>query len=167
MKKVFQLAKANGIITAYDPNYSSYIFTKEEAKEYFEEIIPYVDILFMSSKYDTKSIFDIDSVENIMKKISDFGVQTIVIKSGKDKGYYINSQRNTVFIPFYTDSVIDTTSSGDAFNGAFLYAITNSYSPVEAGKIASIGAGLQAQGIGAIKSTPYNDDVFKIYSSEG
>ena len=166
VKKAFQIAKANEITTAYDPNFSSYIFSKEEAKEYFEEIVPYVDILVMSSKYDTKSIFEIESVENIMKKISDYGVQTIVIKSSENKGYYINNHRSTTFIPFYTDKVVDTTSSGDAFNGAFLYAITKSYSPVEACKIASIGAGLQAQGIGAIKSTPYYDDVFKIYKSE-
>ena len=45
-------------MTAYDPNYSSLISTNEDAKEYFDEILPLTDILFMSSKYDTKSIFD-------------------------------------------------------------------------------------------------------------
>lgn len=165
VKKVFEIAKENGVITAYDPNYSSMISTNEEAKEYFDEIIPLTDVLFMSSKYDTKSIFDIDSLENIMKVISDIGVQTIVIKSSNDKGYHINDHRNTSFIPFYTDTVVDTTSSGDAFNGAFLHAIANNYTPVEAAKIASIDAGLQAQGIGAIKSIPYANDVYEIYNS--
>lgn len=163
VKKAFSIAKENGIITAYDPNYSSLITTKEDAKEYFNEIISLTDILFMSSKYDTKSIFDIESVENIIKNISDFGVQTIVIKSSPDKGYYLNNKQNTVFIPFYTENIVDTTSSGDAFNGAFLGAYANGYNASEAAKIASIAAGLQAQGIGAVKSVPYNDEVFKIY----
>lgn len=167
VKKAFSIAKENDILTAYDPNYSSLISTKEDAKEYFDEIIELTDILFMSSKYDTKSIFDIESLENIMKTITDFGVQTVVIKSSQDKGYFVNNiQRNTVFVPFYTENVIDTTSSGDAFNGAFLHALANSYSPVEAAKIASIAAGLQAQGIGAVKSIPYYDEVYKIYKSE-
>jgi 2-dehydro-3-deoxygluconokinase len=166
VKKAFMIAKSNGILTAYDPNYSSMISTQEDAKEYFYEIIPYTDILFMSSKYDTKSIFQIDSLENIMKAISDMGFQTIVIKSSEDKGYHIYSQGKNAFVPFYTENVIDTTSSGDAFNGAFLHALTQSYGFAEAGKIASIGAGLQAQGIGAIKSTPHHDDVYKIYNSE-
>ena len=165
VKRVFGIAKENGVITAYDPNYSSLISTGEEAKEYFDEIIPLTDILFMSSKYDTKSIFDIDSVENILKVISDIGVQTIVIKSAHNKGYYVNNFGNTVFIPFYTESVIDTTSSGDAFNGAFLHAIANNYNTTEAAKIASIDAGLQAQGIGAIKSIPYSNNVYEIYNS--
>ncbi len=166
VKEAFRIAKEYGVITAYDPNYSSLISAPDEAKEYFNEILPYTDILFMSSKYDTKTLFDIDSIENIIKNLSDYGVKTIVIKSGENKGYFVNSQMNTTFVPFYTDNVIDTTSSGDAFNGAFLHAIAKSYSPVEAAKIASIDAGLQAQGIGAIKSTPYHDEVYKIYTSE-
>lgn len=166
VKKAFEIAKENGITTAYDPNYSSLIATKEDAKEYFEEIIPFTDILFMSSKYDTKSIFDIESLENIVKYLTDSGIQTIIIKSSETKGYHLNYMGNSIFIPFYTDRVVDTTSSGDAFNGAFLHAIANSYTPIEAANIASIDAGLQAQGIGAIKSVPYFDEVYKIYKEK-
>lgn len=166
VKKAFEIAKENGITTAYDPNYSSLIARKEDAKEYFEEIIPFTDILFMSSKYDTKSIFDIESLENIVKYLTDSGIQTIIIKSSETKGYHLNYMGNSIFIPFYTDHVVDTTSSGDAFNGAFLHAIANSYTPIEAANIASIDAGLQAQGIGAIKSVPYFDEVYKIYKEK-
>ena len=166
VKHAFKMAKENGVITAYDPNFSPLISTKDEAKEYFDEIIHYTDILFMSSKYDTKSIFDIESLENIIKILIDMGLKTVVIKSGKNNGYYVNDQRCTTFIPFYTKNVVDTTSSGDAFNGAFLHSIAHSHTPIEAAKIASIDAGLQAQGIGAIKSIPYYDEVYKIYTSE-
>lgn len=165
VKKAFTIAKENGVLTAYDPNFSTMISTREDAKEYFDEILPLTDILFMSSKYDTKSIYEIESLENIIKIIADTGVQTIVIKSSQDKGYFLNDGRSTSFIPFYTDNVVDTTSSGDAFNGAFLHALANSYTPQEAAKIASIDAGLQAQGIGAIKSTPYRDEVYNIFKS--
>lgn len=165
VKKAFEIAKENGVITAYDPNYSCLITTPEDAKEFFDEIIPLTDILLMSSKYDTKSIFDIESLENIMKYLTDFGLQTIVIKSSRDKGYFVKSQGNMNFIPFYTENIIDTTSSGDAFNGAFLHALANGYNSNEAAKIASIDAGLQAQGIGAIKSIPYYDEVYSIYKN--
>ena len=166
VKKAFTIAKENGILTAYDPNFSTMISTREDAKEYFDEILPLTDILFMSSKYDTKSIYEIESLENIMKIISDTGVQTIVIKSSEDKGYFLNDGRSTSFITFYTENIVDTTSSGDAFNGAFLHALANSFTPQEAAKIASIDAGLQAQGIGAIKSTPFRDEVYNIFKTE-
>lgn len=166
VKKAFEIAKENGILTAYDPNYSSLISTSEDAREYFDEISPLTDILFMSSKYDTQSIFEIESLENILKHMTDIGIQTVVIKSSQEKGYHINYQGNMAFIPFYTDNIVDTTSSGDAFNGAFLHAVANGFNPVEAAKIASIDAGLQAQGIGAIKSTPHYDEVYNIFKTE-
>ncbi len=165
VKKAFEIAKNNGVTTAYDPNYSAIVTTSEDAKEFFDEILPLTDILLMSSKYDAKSIFDIESLENIIKHLADNGVQIIVIKSSHDKGYFVKHQGNLNFIPFYTENIVDTTSSGDAFNGAFLHSIAKGYSPVEAAKIASIDAGLQAQGIGAIKSIPYHDEVYKIYNT--
>lgn len=166
VKYAFKIAHNNSVLTAYDPNYSSLISTQEDAKEYFNEIAPYTDILFMSSKYDTKSIFDISSLENIIKYLADLGIKIIVIKSGDDKGYFIGYQGNITFTKFYTESVIDTTSSGDSFNGAFLYAIANGYNIQEASKIASINAGLQAQGIGAVKSIPNHDEIFSILNNE-
>ncbi|MBR1424611.1 sugar kinase [bacterium] len=165
VKHAFEIAKENGVITAYDPNYSSLISNPEEAKEYFYEIAPYTDILFMSSKYDTKSIFEIDSLENIIKHLTDLGIQTVIIKSSDNLGYYIGTSSKTTFVKFYTQNVVDTTSSGDAFNGAFLHSIAHGYNNVESAKIASIDAGLQAQGIGAVKSTPHHDEVFQIYNA--
>jgi 2-dehydro-3-deoxygluconokinase len=166
VKKAFSIAKDNGILTAYDPNFTSLISTPQEDREYFDEILPFTDILFMSSKYDTKNIFEIDSLEKIMTYMSDNGVKITIIKSSENNGYYLNNQYNTTFIPFYTNQTVDTTSSGDAFNGAFLHAYANSYTALEAAKIASIDAGLQAQGIGAIKSIPYAQEVYNIYKTE-
>lgn len=166
VKKAFEIAKENGVITAYDPNYSSLITTPEDAREFFDEIAPLTDILFMSAKYDTKSIFDIESLENIMKHLTDMGMQTIIIKSSFDNGYFVKSQGKMTFVPFYAKEIIDTTSSGDAFNGAYLHAVASGYNPIEATKIASIDAGLQAQGIGAVKSIPHYNEVYSIYKTE-
>ena len=160
----FKIAKQNGIQTAYDPNYSLRTSTPEEAREYFNNIIEDVDILFMSAKYDTVNILELDSAENIIKKLWDMGVSIVVIKASKKCGYFVGANGSIKFIEFFAKNVIDTTCSGDAFNGGFLHAITHGYSPVEAAKIGSIVAGLQCGKIGAIKSIPYSEDIFKIYN---
>ena len=162
VSKTFKFAKENNIITAYDPNYSSSIHTPETAKENFFDVIENVDILFMSTKYDTGSILELDSIENIIKYLWDKGVNIVILKSSKQGGYYTGYNGAITFTEFYTHDVIDTTCSGDAFNGAFLYGITHGYSPQEASKLASIVAGLQAKGIGAVKSVPYAYEVFGI-----
>lgn len=163
VEATFRLAKENGITTAYDPNYYSAISTPEEAKESFNRISSYIDILFMSTKHDTINILNIDSPENIIKKLWDMGIPTIVLKASDRNGYYTGYNGNIVFTEFYTNDVIDTTCSGDAFNGGFLHALTHGFTQFEAAKFASIVAGLQAKGIGAIKSIPYKDEVYAIY----
>lgn len=162
VKKAFSMAKEKNILTAFDPNYSSMITTPDDAKENFNSIISDVDILFMNDKYDTTNIFEIDSAENIIKRLWDRGVSTVIIKSGQKGGYYTGYSGNVYFTDFYTKDVVDTTCSGDAFNGGYLHAITNGYTPMEAVKFASVIAGLQARGIGAIKSIPYKDDMAEI-----
>ena len=165
VSKTFKYAKGNNITTAYDPNYSSSIHTPETAKENFFDVIENVDILFMSTKYDTGSILELDSIENIIKILWDKGVNIVILKSSEKGGYYTGYNGAVAFTEFYTHDVIDTTCSGDAFNGAFLYGITHGYSPQEASKLASIVAGLQAKGIGAVKSVPCADEVFGIMES--
>ena len=159
----FKIAKQSNIITAYDPNFHPTLINENDAKENFSRILPYVDILFMSTKHDTKTILDVDSPENSIKKLWDMGVQTVILKSNEQKGYYSGYNGNISFTKFYTDDYIDTTCSGDAFNGGFLHAVTNGFNYAEAVKFASIVAGLQAQNIGAIKSIPYKDKVYSIF----
>lgn len=159
----FKIAKESGITTAYDPNYYSAITTPEEAKENFSRVSSYTDILFLSTKHDVINILEIDSPENIIKKLWDMGIQTIVLKSSDQKGYYTGYNGNIIFTDFYTTDYIDTTCSGDAFNGGFMHALTHGQTPFEATKFASIVAGLQAKGVGAIKSIPYKDEVYSIY----
>lgn len=159
----FKLAKDNSVRTAYDPNYHSALTTADDAKEAFFRVVPYVDILFMNTKQDSVNILEIDSYENIIKRLWDMGISTVVLKSAEKQGYYTGYNGNINFTSFYTTECLDTTCSGDAFNGGFLYALTHGFTEFEAAKFASIVAGLQAKGIGAIKSIPYRDDVYSIY----
>ncbi|PWL74933.1 hypothetical protein DBY21_08615 [Candidatus Gastranaerophilales bacterium] len=165
--EAYKLARKNDVITAYDPNYSSQITTPETAREDFNNVISEIDVLFMNSKYDTINILEIDSVENIVKRISDMGVGIIVIKSTCDGGYFTAYNGNIVFEEFYTKNPVDTTCSGDAFNGGFLHALTHGLTPFEATRFASVVAGLQAKGIGAIKSIPFRDKVYEIFDKGG
>ncbi len=160
---VYKIAKENGVMTAYDPNYYSAITTPEEAKENFSRINSNIDIMFMNTKHDSINILEVDSHENIIKKLWDMGIQTVVLKSLDRQGYYTGYNGNIIFTEFYTNEYIDTTCSGDAFNGGFMHALTHGFTPFEATKFASIVAGLQAKGIGAIKSIPYKDEVYSIY----
>ncbi len=163
IKKAYKIAKANGLTTAYDPNYSPLISSLEDAKELFDDVITDIDILFLSDKNDIATLFSIDSVEKIVKYMWDLGINTVVIKSSQAGGYYTGYAGDIVFCEFFTKEIVDTTCAGDAFNGGFLHAISSGYSPFEATKLASVVSGLQSQNIGAIKSIPTKEEVYNEY----
>lgn len=161
--KAYAIAKAKGLTTSYDPNYSPLITTPEEAKEAFDDVINEIDILFLSDKNDIAKLFDITSVEKVIKYFWDLGINTVVIKSSQKGGYYTGYAGDIVFCEFLFSEIVDTTCSGDAFNGGFLHALSSGFSPFEATKLASVVAGLQSQKIGAIKSIPTKEEVYSEY----
>lgn len=163
VKKAYTIAKEKGLTTAYDPNYTPLLTTPEEAKEAFDEVISDIDILFLSDRNDVAKLLEVDSCEKIIKYFWDMGVNTVVVKSSHDRGYYTGYAGDIVFCEFFSAETVDTTCSGDAFNGGFLHAITSGFTPFEATKIASIAAGLQSQKIGAIKSIPTKEEVYSEY----
>lgn len=161
--KAFVIAKAKGLTTAYDPNYTPLLTTPEEAKEAFDDVIQNIDILFLSEKNDASKLFELNSTEKIIKYFWDLGVNTVVIKSSQHGGYYTGYAGDIVFCDFFSVQTVDTTCSGDAFNGGFLHAISSGFSPFEATKLASVVSGLQTQKIGAIKSIPGKEEVYSEY----
>ena len=162
VRETFKCAKENEVLTAYDPNYTSCFMNSTDTKECFEEIVDYLDIIFLSLKNDAARLYEVDSIDKIMKYFWDKGVKIVVIKSHIDNGYYTGYRGDINFTEFYNSSkAIDTTASGDVFNGGFLYAITNGYTPFDATKFASVVSGLQTQNYGAIQSIPYLNTVME------
>ena len=156
VRESFKFSRENDVLTAYDPNYTSCFMNSSDTKEFLEEIVEYTDIIFLSLKGDAVRLYEMDSVDKIMKHFWDKGVKIVIIKSHIDNGYYTGYKGEISFTEFYnTTKAIDTTASGDVFNGGFIYAITNGYSPSDATKFAAVVSGLQTQNFGAIQSIPY------------
>ena len=150
IKQAFKIAKENNVLTAYDPNYTRLIWTEEEAREAFDEIEEYIDIIFLNIKHDSKPIAEYSSVDNIIKRLWDKGISTVVVKSTEEKGYYTGYQGKIEFIKFINEDVIDDTGAGDAFNGGVLHGITSGMSPFKAVTLGSVVAGSQIKKFGAI-----------------
>ena len=162
VREAFALAKANDVLTAYDPNYTSCFMNSTDTKEYFEEIIDFTDIIFLSLKNDATKLYEFTSIDKVMNYFWDRGVKIVVIKSHIDNGYYTGYKGDISFTEFYnTQRAIDVTASGDVFNGGFLYALTNCYTPADASKFAAVVSGLQTQNYGAIQAIPYKEAVME------
>jgi 2-dehydro-3-deoxygluconokinase len=159
IKTVFKIAKENGINVAYDPNFTPRLWDVDEAKEAFEEVIEYIDILMLSLKHDAQKMYGMTSPDMVIKYFWDKGVSIIVIRDNEGNAT-IGYNGEIITLSHIGDEVVDTTGSGDAFNGGFLHGIASGYTPFEAAKLALIVTSFQIKGIGAINSIPYKHDVY-------
>ena len=163
VKKAFIIAREHNMATSYDPNFDCRLWSAQDAKDAFEEISDLIQIMFLSLEHDAIPLFDIDSPDKCIKYLWDKGIQIVVVKSAKDKGYFVGFEGDITFVKFQTEEIVDSTGSGDAFNGAFLHGMNSGMTPFEAAKLAAIDAAMQCKGLGAIKSTPFKDDVYAAY----
>ena len=163
VKKAFVIAREHNMATSYDPNFDCRLWSAQDAKDAFEEVSDLIQIMFLSLEHDATPLYDIDSPDKCIKYLWDKGIQIVVVKSAKDKGYFVGFEGDITFVKFQTEEIVDSTGSGDAFNGAFLHGMNSGMTPFEAAKLAAIDAAMQCKGLGAIKSTPFKDDVYAAY----
>ena len=88
LRESFKFAKENGILTAYDPNYSSSTVDLNGAREYFDSIVEYVDILLLNAEHDAQSLIELPAPEKIIRYMNDRGVSVVVVRNGKE-GYTV------------------------------------------------------------------------------
>lgn len=166
IKEAFKIAKENNVITAYDPNYTSLIWTEDEAREAFNDIVDYLDIMFLNVRYDSKIVIESESIDNTIKYLWDKGISTVIVKSAIEKGYYVGNNGKIEFVKFINEDVTDDTGAGDAFNGGVLHGIASGMSPFKAVSLGSVVAGLQIKNYGAIRSIPTKEEVYKIFKGQ-
>ena len=100
--------------------------------------------------------------DNLRKK---FEHQEVIVTLGNNGALYqIDSQIKVS--PALKVQPLDTSGASDVFNGAFVYALTQSYNVEQAVRFANIAAGLSTQVIGGRLSIPKLQDVQKIYDEK-
>ena len=148
-------AKETGSITIFNPAPASDIkesdfkcidyFTPNETEASF----------YLGKKIESKT-----EIEESAKTFLEKGVKNIIITLGP-KGLYFANSEESFFIDVYSlkDKVIDTTGAGDAFNGAFAYALSNKLKIKDALEFSNKVAAISTTKVGAANAMPKLDEV--------
>lgn len=154
--------KAAGVKIGFDPNYRPRLWNSpEEAKAEFEKAYAASDIM-LPGVDDFKQLYDIESLDDILAFCQPHDIAEMVLKNGPESVYcQLDGKLTHVAITPVTN-VVDTTSAGDSFNGAYLGARLSGLDMTASVKLGSSAAGLVIQYPGAIapadKFTPFIQD---------
>ena len=150
-------AKDNGCTTILNP---------APAKDIDQKLFSSIDFFTPNEieaghflKKDLKSKSDIESAA---KDFLDKGIKNIIITLG-EKGLYFANNQEKYFVDTFKlkNKVVDTTGAGDAFNGAFAFALANDYKFKDALEFANKIAAISTTKLGAANSMPRINEIEK------
>ena len=148
-------AKESGSTTIFNPAPASNINESD-----FKHMDYFTPNETEASFYLKKNVETKIEIEEAAKTFLNKGVKNIVITLGS-KGVYFANSSESYFIDAFNlkDKVVDTTGAGDAFNGAFAYALSKNHEDKDALKFANKVAGISTTRVGAANAMPNLDEV--------
>lgn len=112
-------AKDQGIVVSFDVNFRSKLWGAQRARKSMEQILPYVDILFIGDD-EAKLLWD-DGDTSVAHHLASFGPKEVVLKQGALGATQLKDGRLVSALGFKVD-VVDTVGAGDAFAAGYLAA---------------------------------------------
>lgn len=163
--KALHHVKENGGFNSFDINMRAKLWDTETARKSLAEAFEVCDVVFASME-DMNTLYGISETEKAAKHLREMGVETVVVKHG-GKGCYVSTDEKSFTMPGYKITPVDTTGSGDAFDGAWIKGVDMGW---ELEKIASysnaVGA-ITATGLGAVAPIPRYEEAVKLIKEQG
>lgn len=142
--------KLAGVKIVFDPNYRERLWKdKADTKAQYDLAFKVSDIVLPGVE-DFAFLYELDSFATVSQFFEHYQVPELIIKDGPNGVMVVNNGESQLFEIEEVTNVVDTTSAGDSFNGAFLGARLAGHDYKEAIHIASKTAGFVIQHPGAI-----------------
>lgn len=123
--KALEVAKENGCIVSYDPNYRAPLWeSREAAVEGMRSVISFVDVMKISDE-ETELLTDKKDPKEAAAALLEKGVSVVAVTLGAE-GALVCTKEGSVIVPGYKANMVDTTGAGDSFWGGFLYKLLES-----------------------------------------
>lgn len=157
--EVVKLAKKNNLTISFDPNIRFKMWTKEEAKEYLQKLLSYVDILLIGDEEIDVLLEANNTIESAIKKFHEYGIDKVIVKRGS-KGAIGSDGINIYEVDAIKPrALVDTVGAGDGFAAGFLNSLINGQSFKECIEFANAVGSLVVGVEGDNEGLPYYDDV--------
>jgi len=162
-----RIAKENGAVISYDPNYRALLWESEEkAILEMRSVLHLTDIIKISDE-EIKLICGTDDYDKAAQMLHTYGIKSVLITLGENGAFVSNGQKCELVSAEKSD-VCDTTGAGDCFMAAFLSKLiketdingkVNNDMLYEFCKYANKAAGICVSRRGAIPAMPSLEEV--------
>lgn len=162
IEKLIKVAKENGTLVCFDPNYHPMIWEKgENGVECVKSIISKVDIV-KPSEDDAERLFGKDTHEKQIAKFLNLGAKLVVMTLGSE-GAIVSNGEETIKFDTMASEIVDTTGAGDAFWSGFYASIVKGYTIRQALNLGFAVSAYKLKHLGAVVELPALEEIKEIY----
>lgn len=159
-----RVVRENGGFNSFDINMRSKLWDLETARESLAEAFKVSDVVYASME-DMNTLYGISEPEKAATYLRTLGVETVVVKHG-GKGCYVSTDEKRFTMPGYKVDVMDTTGSGDAFDGAWVKGVSMGWDLERVASFCNAVGALTATGLGAVAPIPRYDEAVRLIKEQ-
>jgi len=149
-------ASALGARISFDVNYRSKLWGTEEAREFIEEILPDVYLLFAGDE-EAKALWGRDD-EGLVRELAHSGPEEVVLKTGST-GSLALVDGEILEHPAFTVAEVDPVGAGDAFAAGYLAGHLWDLPAEERLRVANAMGALSVATLGDYEGLPDRDEL--------
>lgn len=153
--RAIEIAKENGVLVSFDPNYRQALWSERDAKAAYRGIVPFADIVLTTVEEAPllKSGLKGADLDHILAELTNTGPQAVYVKLGEAGAAYRVSGSVGSVPGVKVPQVIDSVGAGDAFAAGVLVGHLEALGPEETVRLAN------AMGAAAVTSLGDTDGV--------
>ena len=153
IEQMIRLARSEGALIGFDPNYHPTIWDKgEDGAAYVKSVIGRVDVV-KPSKDDADRLFGKDTPEHHLARFVELGAKLVILTLGAD-GILVSNGRETLQLDSVETEVVDATGAGDAFWAGFYAGLIKGLTLAEAIKFGMEVSAYKLRHLGPVRHFP-------------
>jgi 2-dehydro-3-deoxygluconokinase len=150
-------ARASGVRVSFDVNYRSKLWSTTDAKEFAEEVLPLVDLLFVGDQ-EAQALWGRDDKEFARELAEGAGPQEVVLKRGAE-GSLVLVEDEIMEQPAFPVAEVDPIGAGDAFAAGYLAGHLWDLTPKERLRTANAMGAYSVMTLGDYEGLPNREEL--------
>ena len=146
-----RVAREVGVRVSFDVNYRSKLWSPEDAKDFVEEFLSEVDLLFVGDE-EARALWGRDG-EEFLRECAESGPSEAVLKRGNE-GSWLFAENSTLRCPAFEAAEMDPVGAGDAFDAGYLAGHLWHLGPEERLRVANAMGAMSVASLGDYEGLP-------------
>ena len=156
-------AREAGARVSFDVNYRSKLWGTERAREFIEELLPDVSVLFAGDE-EARALWGRDD-EALLRELARKGPEEVVLKRGRE-GSLALVAGEVLEHPAFTVAEVDPVGAGDAFAAGYLAGYVWNLPAEDRLRVANAMGALSVATLGDYEGLPDQDELWAFLKGE-